>query len=49
MTTSRSASRREFVAAAGAVALAAPAVLRAQSLNSKLDVAIIGCGGAGPV
>ena len=47
MTTSRSASRREFVAAAGAVALAAPAVLRAQSLNSKLDVAIIGCGGRG--
>ncbi len=47
MTTTKSASRREFVAAAGAVALAAPAVLRAQSLNSKLDVAVIGCGGRG--
>ncbi|MCX6360135.1 MAG: Gfo/Idh/MocA family oxidoreductase [Armatimonadetes bacterium] len=44
-------SRRKFVRDAaittGALALGAPAVLRAQSLNSKLDVAIIGCGGRG--
>lgn len=40
-------SRREFVAAAGALALAAPAVVRGRSLNEKLDVAIIGCGGRG--
>lgn len=42
-------SRREFVAgalAAGAVA-AAPALVRGQNLNSKLDIAFLGAGGRG--
>lgn len=46
-----SISRRTFITnaaiGAGALAVGAPAVLRAQSLNEKLDVAIIGCGGRG--
>ena len=42
-------SRRRFLAAsaAGAAALAAPAFVRATSLNDKLRIAIIGAGGRG--
>jgi len=43
-------TRREFVGgalAAGAVATGAPALLRGQNLNSKLDIAFIGAGGRG--
>jgi predicted dehydrogenase len=43
-------SRRAFLAqsaAAGAVALGAPAILRAQNTNSKLNLAFIGVGGRG--
>jgi predicted dehydrogenase len=43
-------TRREFVAgalAAGAAVAAAPALLRGQNLNSKLDIAFIGVGGRG--
>ena len=47
-TRARGLTRREFVggalAAAGAVA-GAPAFLRGQNLNSKLDIAFIACGG----
>ncbi len=43
--------RREFIKttslAAGAVALGAPALLRGQNLNSKLNIACIGIGGKG--
>ena len=46
----RRISRRQFTAsaltAAGA-ALAAPAILRGQNLNSKLNVAMVACGGRG--
>ncbi len=41
-------NRREFVGgalAAGVVATGAPAILRGQNLNSKLDIAFIGAGG----
>ena len=41
-------TRREFVGSAlavGAVATGAPALLRGQNLNSKLDIAFIGAGG----
>lgn len=41
-------TRRDFVGgalAAGAVAAGAPALLRGQNLNSKLDIAFIGAGG----
>lgn len=43
-------SRREFVKsslATGAAVLAAPAILRGQNLNSKLNIACIGVGGRG--
>ena len=43
-------TRREFVGgalAAGAVVTGAPALLRGQNLNSKLDIAFIGAGGRG--
>src|SRR5260370_10997904 len=44
-------TRRAFlsntVLGAGALAMGAPSVLRAQSLNENLDVAVIGCGGRG--
>jgi len=44
-------SRRQFVTrttfAAGAVAFGVPALLRAQNLNSKLNIAAIGAGGKG--
>ena len=43
-------TRREFVGgalAAGAVVSGAPAFLRGQNLNSKLDIAFIGAGGRG--
>jgi hypothetical protein len=43
-------TRRAFnrsVAGAAAAALAAPAILRGQNLNSKLDIAMIACGGRG--
>ena len=47
---SRSLTRRQFVggtlAAAGIVA-GAPAILRGQNLNSKLDIAMVGAGGRG--
>src|SRR2546421_519028 len=46
----RTISRRAFVRrglfATGALAIA-PTFLRGQNLNSKLDIAIIGCGGRG--
>jgi predicted dehydrogenase len=44
-------SRRHFLRAsalaAGSLAVAAPALLRAQNLNNKLSIGIIGCGGRG--
>jgi len=44
-------SRRNFMgataAAAGAVTFGAPAILRAQNLNEKLDIAVIATGGRG--
>src|SRR5207244_12877148 len=40
-------SRRQFLAAATGAALAAPAVLRAQNPNNRLNIAMIGCGGRG--
>jgi predicted dehydrogenase len=42
-------TRRRFLqtAAGGAAVLAAPAILRGQNLNEKLDIAIIGSGGRG--
>lgn len=40
-------SRRLFLTGATASAVAAPAIVRGQSLNEKLDVAVIGCGGRG--
>ena len=46
----RQVTRREFVGsaiAAGAVFAHAPAVLRGQNLNSKLNIAVIGAGGRG--
>ena len=46
----RNVTRREFVGsaiAAGAVFAHAPALLRGQNLNSKLDIAVIGAGGRG--
>ena len=46
MTPTNSASRRHFLRTIIA-ASAAPAFLRAQGLNNKLNVAIIGCGGRG--
>ncbi len=46
-----SVSRREFLqssaAAAGALAWAAPGLLRAATASEKLNIAIIGCGGRG--
>jgi predicted dehydrogenase len=50
MAGSGSASRRQFLAqslATGAATFAAPAILRAQGLNEKLHVAVVGCGGRG--
>ena len=44
---SRTMTRRQFVGrtlAAGVIS-AAPAILRAQNLNSKLNIAFIACGG----
>ncbi len=50
-TTAKSrVTRRQFlknVAVTGAAALAAPAILRGQNLNSKLNIACIGVGGRG--
>ena len=46
----RSSTRRQFLNATialGASAFAAPAILRAQGLNEKLHVGVIGCGGRG--
>ncbi len=48
--TTKSLSRRKFnqsVLAVGASTLAAPAFLRGQSLNNKLNIAVIGAGGRG--
>jgi predicted dehydrogenase len=42
----RRITRREFVGAVAAVGVA-PAILRGQNLNSKLNIAIIGAGGRG--
>jgi predicted dehydrogenase len=42
--------RRRFLqatAATGAAVFGAPAILRGQNLNEKLDIAVIGCGGRG--
>lgn len=47
---SRETSRRQFLqqaASAGAIALAAPAIVRGRNLNDKLNLAIIGAGGRG--
>src|ERR1700691_3201680 len=50
VTISRS-TRRQFIKygamAAGAVALTGPYPVRGQNLNSKLNIAQIGCGGKG--
>ena len=46
----RGITRRQFVkqsAAAATAAIAAPAILRGQNLNNKLNIAIIGAGGRG--
>lgn len=47
----RTLSRRKFlgttVLAAGAATFGAPAIVRGQNLNDKLNIAIIGCGGRG--
>ncbi|MFQ5732002.1 MAG: Gfo/Idh/MocA family protein [Planctomycetaceae bacterium] len=46
----RTIDRRRFLqaaAAGGAAAFAAPAVVRGQNLNEKLDIAVIGSGGRG--
>jgi predicted dehydrogenase len=46
----RSSTRRRFLNATiafGATTFAAPAILRAQGLNEKLHVGVIGCGGRG--
>ncbi|MEY2408453.1 MAG: hypothetical protein QOF48_1123 [Verrucomicrobiota bacterium] len=46
----RAASRRQFirtVAASASGLIAAPALLRGQNLNSKLNIAVIGAGGRG--
>lgn len=48
--TPHSVNRRQFLnatIAVGASAFAAPAILRAQGLNEKLHVGVIGCGGRG--
>jgi predicted dehydrogenase len=48
--STRSTTRRQFLQtslATGAAALAAPAILRGQNLNSKLNIACIGVGGRG--
>ncbi|MDB5386352.1 MAG: iolG 12 [Planctomycetaceae bacterium] len=48
--TSLQTTRRQFLQtslATGAAALAAPAILRGQNLNSKLNIACIGVGGRG--
>ena len=50
MPTSSPNSRRQFLAKSvsyGVGAFAAPAILRAQGLNEKLHVAVVGCGGRG--
>lgn len=50
VTLRRSADRRQFLktaTAASAAALGAPAILRGQNLNERLDIAVIGCGGRG--
>src|SRR5690606_13077453 len=50
MTASAQFSRRRFLgtaAAGSALALTAPAFLRAKDANEKLDIAVIGCGGRG--
>src|SRR5512144_1373600 len=47
---SHSISRRQFVGrtlAAGGVITGAPAFLRGQNLNNKLNIAMIACGGRG--
>ena len=40
-------SRRRFCSTLANAAVFAPAILRAQNLNTKLDIAVIGCGGRG--
>ena len=50
MRPARGMTRREFVGrtllTAGVIA-GAPAILRGQNLNNKLNIAFIGCGGRG--
>lgn len=49
--TSRSTTRRQFLrasaAAAGAVTLGVPAIVRGLNLNDKLNIAVVGTGGRG--
>jgi predicted dehydrogenase len=40
-------SRRKFLAAGAAAAIAVPGILRAQNAPNRLNIAIIGCGGRG--
>lgn len=50
LVPARQTTRRQFLQttlATGAAALAAPAILRGQNLNSKLNIACIGVGGRG--
>ena len=49
-TRQRTITRREFVGgalAAAGVVTGAPAILRGQNLNNKLNIAMIACGGRG--
>src|SRR5262245_43375056 len=49
MNRKQSVSRRQFLqtSAAASLVFGAPAFLRGQNLNSKLNIAVIGCGGRG--
>jgi hypothetical protein len=40
-------SRRRFCSNLASAAVFAPAIVRAQNLNDKVDIAIVGCGGRG--
>jgi hypothetical protein len=46
-TRTRRVTRREFVGTAAAAVAGAPAILRGQNLNNKLNIAVIGAGGRG--
>lgn len=50
MSSSQSINRRQFIrtgTAAGAAIIGFPAILRSQSANNRLNIAVIGCGGRG--